>query len=956
MKKNPITFCIGKSLAKKIFSTLKLGFFLTAFCSLLLAANVNAQQGRVTGRVVEASTGQALPGVTVQVQGTTTGAITQADGTYSVNLPAGSNTLIFSFIGFATQEVNVAGRTVVDVVMVEEVTALEDVVVTGYSVERKKDIIGSVSVVNTDDMQSMASSNALVQMQGRVSGVQITSDGSMDGSSKMRVRGFGSFAGADPLYIIDGVPGNIDRLNPNDIQSVQVLKDAASSSIYGARAANGVVIITTRQGQSGANRISVDYYYGINIADKRIAPEMCSAEELGQLLWLQMEGAGRAPGDANWLHPIYGRGAEPVIPEYLMVNDHGAKYSGEAIETLKNSDPAAFAALVDPAKYDIATYQIVKSAYPNESDWWDLTFNPAPVQNLQISVSGGSDRGSYMLGLGYNNTKSISNEWASYNRVTLRANTSFNILNWLRIGENLQVRYQPGKGGGEGTWNVWSMAALVPAWDIGGWPASSAIPGVVSTGAGSSEIASKWRSRFNNYYNYGIFGNAFVEITPFRGLVIRSSFGGDINYRRSMSMSPVTYEHAENSTPPNSISYSFSDDQGWTFTNQLTYDKTLGSHTFKIILGTEANYNTNSNISASKQNLYFETEPDFMTLDAATGTQSSSGGFDENSLWSQFGRLDYSYGDKYMGYVVVRRDGSSKFAEETRYGYFPAAAIGWRVSQENFMSGLTWLTDLKLRASWGIIGNQTGLSNINQFTLYQQANSQSYSITGGNATYAKSFTTQRLGDPGAKWEKAISTNIGFDASFFGGGTSLTFDWFIRTTEDLLVPNQPPYTSPNVTQPSINVGTIENRGVDITIGQRGKIAGQVDYDASLNFSAYKNNVLKILDNPLATLSGGGTRMGNTTLTRKDDPISFFYGYLTDGFINNQEELDAYTAEIDNTIIPSQIGRWKLKDINDDGIINDQDRAYMGSPHPKFQMGLNLNLAYKGFDVSGFLFFN
>ncbi|MBN2481247.1 MAG: TonB-dependent receptor plug domain-containing protein, partial [Bacteroidales bacterium] len=304
-------------------------------CSLQLSA----QQARVTGVVTDASNGDPLPGVTIQVLGTMTGTISQANGTYDVTIPAGSNTLVFSFVGYQTQEVNIGGRTVIDIAMVEEITALEEIVVTGYSVERKKDIIGSVSVVNTEDMQSMASVNALNQMQGRVSGVTITSDGSMDGGSKMRVRGFGSFAGSDPLYIIDGVPGDIDRLNPNDIQSVQILKDAASSSIYGARAANGVVIITTRQGQVGSNRVSVDYYYGINWGDKRLAPEMCSVEELGELLWLQMEGAGREVGDANWYHPIYGSGPTPVIPEYIMVNDHGAKYNGAYLTNLKNTDP-----------------------------------------------------------------------------------------------------------------------------------------------------------------------------------------------------------------------------------------------------------------------------------------------------------------------------------------------------------------------------------------------------------------------------------------------------------------------------------------------------------------------------------------------------------------------------------------------------------------------------------------
>ncbi len=932
--------------------------------SLLIAGMQLVQaQVAITGKTTDGTTGEPLAGVTVQVKGTQVGAVSQVDGTYRIaNVPAGSTTLVFSFVGFQTQEVAIGGRTLIDVVMVEEVTALEEIVVTGYSVERKKDIIGSVSVVNTDDMRSTASGNAIVQMQGRVSGLTITSDGSMDGGSKVRVRGFGSFAGSDPLYIIDGVPGSIDRLNPNDIQSVQVLKDAASASVYGARAANGVVIVTTRQGQVGANKVSVEFYTGFNWASNQNKPDMLGVMELAQLHWKQMEGAGRKYGDANWTHVQYGSGPEPVIPQYLMVNDKGSKMGGAALEALRASDPAAFAAKVDPAKYDLATYQIVKAAYPkvnpemHETDWYDETFNPAPITNLQLSTSGGSDRGTYVMSLNYFNQRSISNEFGYFTRVSLRANTSYNVGSWLKIGENLQVSYQPGRSGGESSWNVWSLAAICPVHDVGGYYASSAIPGIVSTGAGSSSIASNWRSRFNGYYNYGVFGNAFVEVTPVKGLVLRSSFGLDMNYRRSKSISQVTYENAENRTPPNSISWSFSDGQAWTFTNQLTYSKTLGSHVVKLLMGTEASRDFNTNIDATRENLYFEDKPDFMTLNAATGTQSNSGTFSESSLWSMFGRIDYSYADKYIAYFVIRRDGSSKFGINNRYGYFPAAAIGWRISQENFMSGLTWLSDLKLRASWGIIGNQSGLSNENQYTIYQMANSQSYSMAGGNSTFSSSFTPARVGNPDARWEKAISTNVGFDASFLAGATSVSFDWFNRETRDLLVTNQPPYTAPNVTQPMVNVGTIRNRGIDITITQRSLIAGQVDFEANLNFSAYKNKVLKVLDNPLATLAGGGTRMGNCTLTQQGYPISFFYGYIRDGFINNQAELDAYVAKVNNTVIPPQIGRWKLKDLNNDGIINDQDRGYMGSPHPKFQLGLNLSFAYKGFDLTGFLFFN
>lgn len=915
---------------------------------------VQAQGVVITGKATDQATSEPLPGVTVLVKGTTVGATSLADGTYRVTIPAGGTALVFSFIGYQTQEVAISGRSVIDVSLKEESLLLDEIVVTGYSVEKKKDIIGSVSVVNTDQMKSTASGNVLNQMQGRVSGLTITSDGSVDGSSKVRIRGFGSFAGSDPLYIIDGTPGSIDRLNPNDIQSVQVLKDAASASVYGARAANGVVIVTTRQGVSGANKLNIDYYYGINYATNEHAIEMCSVEEMGQLAFAQSTGAGRRYGDSNWGDVIYGNGPEPVIPEFIQAFNAGSKLGGGALERLRVSNPTTFASITDLANYSFATNQIVRANVAG-TDWFDEAFNPAPVQNLQLSTSGGSTNGNYLFSLGYFDQKSITNPYAYFQRFTLRSNTSFNVKKWLKIGENLQVSYQPGTSG-EGSASVYTMEAIAPPWDEMGNPVSSSVPGVVQTGAGSSQIASNWRSRFNGYYTYAIFGNGYVDINPIKDLVIHSSFGMDMNYRRSKSLSMVTYENAENRVPPNSISWSFSDSQAWTFLNQITYGKTLGSHTFKIMLATEANENNSSSIGATRNDLLIETEPDFQILEAATGTQSNSGSLSQSRLWSQFGRVDYSYADKYIFNFTLRRDGSSKFAVANRFGYFPAAAIGWRITSEDFMQSLTWVNDLKLRASYGTIGNQSGLSNENQYTLYTRSTGNSYPITGVNGSYANSYTPSRLGAADARWEKSNTLNIGLDASMFEGATSLTIDWFNKETRDLLVTNQPPYTAPNITQPSINVGTIRNRGIDVTLTQRGKIAGQVEYEVSANFSAYKNLVIKVLDNPLATLSGGGTRMGNATLTQAGYPMSFFYGYIRDGFINTQEELDAYAASVNNTVIPPQIGRWKLKDLNSDGIVNDMDRGFMGSPHPKWQGGVTFSLGYKGFDFNGFVFLN
>ena len=315
---------------------------------IVLTPGTKYQQQRVTGTVRDASTGESLIGVTIQVKGTMTGSISQTDGSYSVNVPEGATTLIFSFVGYQTQEISVNGRTVINVALEEEITALDEVVVTGYSVERKKDIIGSVSVVNTDEMLTTPTSDVGTQLQGRVAGLTVSASGEVGESAKIRIRGFGSFGNSEPLYIIDGVPGDMDRLNPNDIESVQVLKDAASASVYGARAASGVIIITTKKGTPGATRISLDSYYGINYVSKNNFPDLLDAQEYGEWFWKSMEGAGREYGDANWYHSVYGSGLNPVIPEYLVAGS----LPGAELEALRISDPVAFAAAVNPENYD----------------------------------------------------------------------------------------------------------------------------------------------------------------------------------------------------------------------------------------------------------------------------------------------------------------------------------------------------------------------------------------------------------------------------------------------------------------------------------------------------------------------------------------------------------------------------------------------------------------------------
>ncbi|MBN1158780.1 MAG: TonB-dependent receptor [Bacteroidales bacterium] len=931
-------------------------YYFLILCLLIVASPIaNAQEVIITGKVTGEMTGEPIPGTTIQLKGTSVSVISQTDGTYSIKIPPDGTILVYSCIGYQSREVGIEGRKSIDVALTEEMRALETTITTGYSNEKVRDIVGSVAVVNTEQALNTASGNVANQLQGRVSGLNISSDGSIDEQSAVRIRGISSFGGSEPLYIIDGVPGSIDRVNPNDIQTIQILKDAAAASVYGARAASGVVVITTKQGQQGSVKFNVDYYYGINYTSERDFPDLLDANELGELIWLQMEGAGREYGDPNWSHMQYGTGPEPVIPEYILVNDNGNKIGGTALEAMKISDYERFASLVNPDNYDFRTHQIVKSG---NTDWFDEVYNPAPVQNLQFSVSTGSERGAFVLGLNYYDRKSTVDKYSYNTRYMLRANTSYNILDFIKIGENLQITYTQIRNA-EHPSGAWNYPAYCPIYDIAGNPTGSAIPTIEATGigVGYNPITTPWRNRFDGSYTYGIFGNAFAEMQIFRDLVFRSSFGIDYFSTMAKDLTQITYENLEGSTPPNSLSWSSVSSNSWTFTNTLTYTKVFGHHSFKALIASEAINNFSQNLVGERADFLIDDNDDYLVIDAGTGSQTSGGSISHSGLFSVFSRLDYNYGEKYIINLTVRRDGSSRFGDNYRFGYFPALALGWRISDEKFMEGITWLSDLKLRASYGIIGNQSGLSNENPYNTYVQTLDESYDIQGVNNAIRQSYVMNRLGNKDTRWEKAISINAGLDATLFSDKVTIAFDYFIKETRDLLVMDQPPKTSPGITQPYINVGIIKNNGIEFTLTNRGTIAGAVNYEISGNFSAYRNKVLKVFEDPETTLLGGNARgMGYACLTKQGMPISYFYGYKIDGFFNTQQEVDDYVATTSNTWLNPAVGRWKILDTNGDHIVNSDDRTYLGSPHPDFQVGLNISLTYKSFDYTAFIFWN
>jgi len=946
-----------------------------------LAANSSSLvQATVSGTVTDAA-GETLPGVSVVVKGTTNGTLTDVNGRYTLNAPANA-TLVFTYIGYISQEVGVNNRAAVNVTLAEAVTSLNEVVVTGYTTEQKKDIVGSVSIVDAEALQSTPTGNITSQLQGRSAGVTVSSDGSLNGGAKVRIRGFGSFSGSEPLYVIDGVPvgggrsgstnSAVDNLNPNDIESMQVLKDAAAASIYGARAANGVVIITTKKGQAGTPKVTVEAYYGSNYVSPGDFPAVLNTKEFGELYWKQLQGAYESsgnpafqPGGASWGHPQYGYGATPVVPEYILAYDNGSKLGGAALEALRVSDPAKFASITDPANYNFAQSGLNQIVKGSDTDWFDEVYNPAPTTSIQLGARGGTQTGNYALSMNYFKRDNTAAKTNSFERYSLRANSTFSIRKNIRLGENIQVSYGEMKGNGGEPRTAWTMQPLIPVYDIMGNPASSAAPGLVAVGdGGRNTITESYRNRFDNNTNYGIFGNVFGEVDIIKGLTARTSFGVNYSARNFKDVTPVTVEHAEN-TNSNAIRNDKNFNNQWTWTNTLNYGTTFAeNHDFKILLGSEAIKSYNENLRADRTllSMAMEDNPDFQVINAATGVQTNEGSFGRSMLYSLFTRVDYSYASKYLFNATVRRDESSKFSPNNRVGYFPAAAIGWRISAEPFMQGLTFLNDLKLRASYGIIGNESGLSAENQYNIYVSNLGQGYPITGGNAVKSDSYTVGRVGNPGAKWEENTTSNIGLDATMFNNSVNFTIEVYNKQTKDLLVANQPPRTGVNATQPSLNAGDMTNKGIDISLSKRGDIVEGFGYDLAATFSKYKNNVTRVLDNPAATIAGDGTRLnGSPSLTRVGDPIGSFYGYKLDGFFNTQAEVDAFNSKFNpegtsTPWIPPAVGRWKISDVNGDNVINAEDRTIIGSPHPDFQASFNAGLNYKNFDFSAFLFWN
>lgn len=934
---------------KNCFFVLRAGYF----CLLLLSSyGALFAQSRIQGKVTDETSGNALPGVTIAIKGSNRGTATDANGAFS--LPAGKgDVLVLSFVGYAAKEVTVGSETNLHIVLKETVGSLEEVVVTGYSSQKKKDLTGAVAVINVDQLTRQPTAQVNDQLQGQASGVTVISAGQPGEAPVVRIRGLNTFGNNTPLYVVDGVPTqNINDLNPNDVATMQVLKDAGAASIYGSRASNGVIVITTKRG-TGKVKVRYDAYYGSQRVKGGNVWDILGSQEMANLKWMALKNSNP---NASIKDDQYGNGPEPVLPDYI------------APAGIKEGDPAA-----DPAKYKVDPnyttssaldnfYRIVK-ANKSGTDWFHEIFKPAPITSHNISVGGGGDQGNYFFSFNYFNQQgTLTNTYMR--RYTLRANSLYNVSKNVRIGENLEysIINNPQIGDlaeGSAIGMAFREQPIIPVHDINGNFAGSFGPGL---GNARNPVAIQDRTRNNKTLANRLFGNMYVEVDFLKHFTARSSFGGEFYSFNNHQFTFPEYENSENTTT-NSYTENAGNGYNWTWTSTLTYHQNFNQmHDVKVMVGTEAYDNRGRNVGGTTQS-YFSFDPDYTNLTTGDGTQTNYSNSFSDGLFSLLARLDYSFHDKYLLGATIRRDGSSRFLNY-QYGWFPAVSVGWRVSQEPFMKGIGWISDLKIRGGYGIMGNQMNVDPGNAYTTFNfDKGSSYYDISGSGSRINLGFRQGHIGNPDAKWESNVNSNIGLDATLFKGNLEFTFDYYRKDVRDLLYTPELPGAAGQPSPPTVNIAKMKNEGIDMALTGYVDIGKDLKLNATLTFTTYKNEIVQV-SGDAAYFDQEARRFNGSNIIRNavGQPVSSFFGYNIMGFWDDAAEIQAANEEAQKaTSNPNAIyqtdaktGRFRYQDINGDGRITPDDRTFLGSPNPDFTYGFNIGLNYKNFDFSIFLY--
>lgn len=898
----------------KLIYRMKKTILITVAFFLCFICDVAGQTIKVNGNVTSQSDGQPLPGAAVLETGTGNGTVTDFDGNFSFEVKEGS-TITVSFVGFENQVLQPG--TDMKIVLVDEII-LEDVVVTGYQVQRKADLTGAVAVVSVNDMKKQNENNPIKALQGRVPGMNISADGNPSGSTTVRIRGIGTLNNNDPLYIIDGVPtkSGMHELNGNDIESIQVLKDAASASIYGSRAANGVIIITTKRGKEG--KLNVDFEASVSVSTYANKMEVLNSKEFGQCLWQAFVNDGLDPNtnglgyEYEWSYDANGA---PKLDNLIMT-----KYLDAAGKT-----PAA------------------------DTDWFDETTRTGVIQQYNLSISNGSERGNSFFSVGYYKNLGIIKH-SDFERVSARANSEYKLLdNIVTIGENITLnRTKEVQAPGGFLENVLQFNPSIPvrctdgtyAGPVGGYPDRE------------NPVARLERNSDNQYTYWRFFGDAHININPVKDLNLKSTFGVDYSQKQQRIFTyPVTEGTVAN--PTNAVEAKQEHWQKWMWNAIATYNYEGDNFRGDVLAGIELNREDDVWFSGKKYDFAI-LNPDYMWPDAASGEAEAYGNGGGYSLLSFFGKMNFTYDEKYMASITARRDGSSRFGSNNQYGVFPSASLGWRISSESFLENASWLNDLKLRASWGQTGNQE-ISNTARYTLYVsnygeasfggQSYGTSYDMAGSNGgqLLPSGYQRRQLGNPDIKWETTTQVNAGIDFQIIDSKVYGSVDWYSKKTKDILLLMAGIGVMGEGSSQWINAGEMENKGWEFNLGYRDEATNGLSWDINGNIGLYRNKITKLP----STVAANGDFGGNGVKNVIGHPMGAQAGYVAAGLFKSQEDLDN-AAKQD----AAGLGRIRWADLNGDDIITEADQKWIYDPTPKFTYGLNVNLQYKKFDFAMF----
>ena len=902
---------------KKDMSKLKrdvIALFLFVLPSLAFA-----QLTTVTGRVITNDDGEGLPGVTVMEKGTANGTVTDTDGKYSIQLRNANPVLIYSMLGMITQEKKInEGDTRIDIILFSDTKQLEQVVVTGYSSQKKADLTGAVSVVKTGDIKDLSPGNVMKGLQGRVPGVFITSNGSPDNSTDVMIRGIGTLNNdRSPLYIIDGMPSkkSMNEINSLDIESIQVLKDASAATIYGSRAANGVIIITTKKGEQGVTK--VDLKTSLRVKNYSKSLEWLNTEERGYVQWQAAVNDGTNPnfGVYNFTDRIDNNGYRVLdavhYPEFIDVQN-----------TMRAAD----------------------------TDWAREIGRTSIEQNYNATISQGTEKGNSLISLDYlNNDGTVRGTY--FNRMSARINSEYYLINKkLKIGENLFLTKTRNSilNASDLLHQTRTIQPIVPIHTVDGIGWGGPV-------AGMSDRQNPVRIIEDNKQNHKdmlrLFGDVNLDFEIIKNLHFRSMLGMDYSFSWERNMQ-LTYKSGFLSESVARVNNYTNRWGNWVWNNTINYTFDVGKSKFDLLAGQEMIDYYSEWVQAGRE-VYASEDPDYMYLDAGESNKTNSGSATAYRLLSYFGKVNYNFDNKYLASATIRYDGSSRFGENNKFGTFPAFSLGWRLSEENFMeSARSVISDLKLRYGWGKTGNQE-IGDFASYGLYEALygsdptwdsdNGTAYDITGsGSGGLPSGYRRIQQSNPNLRWESATQNNIGLDIGFLNNSLYGSFDYFMKKTEDILI--SPPYiaTLGEGGNRWVNGAALENRGFEFILSYNGK-KGDIKYEITGNIAGYRNKVVKLPEDVINSYPGNG--VDQTILGR---PLNSFFGYVANGIFKTQEEVNAHAAQTGKGL-----GRIRYKNTDDsDNEINDRDRTWLGVADPDFVYGINVSILYKRFTFSMF----